>query len=49
MWGWQLMPGDSSSPDPDAAGTFELIHGTAGDPALTAGSSASFEASTAHT
>lgn len=58
MWDWQLMPGDSSSSDPHPAGTFELIHVTAGELTLTvggttfhvpAGSSASFEASAAHT
>ncbi|MEK2479444.1 XRE family transcriptional regulator [Streptomyces noursei] len=58
MWDWQLMPGDSSSPDPHPPGTVELIHVTAGELTLTvdgtkfhvpAGSSASFEASTPHT
>ncbi|MFF7378585.1 helix-turn-helix domain-containing protein [Streptomyces massasporeus] len=58
MWDWQLMPGDSSSSDPHPPGTVELIHVTAGNLTLTVdgtefhvptGSSASFEARTAHT
>lgn len=57
MWDWRLMPGESSDSDPHPAGTFELLHVTAGELTLTvdgeehrvpAGASASFEANVPH-
>ncbi|MGW1030185.1 helix-turn-helix domain-containing protein [Streptomyces sp. NPDC002577] len=57
MWQWRLMPGEGSNSDPHPAGTFELIHVTAGELTLVvdgteyrvpAGTSASYEAGTAH-
>ncbi|WP_037856539.1 helix-turn-helix domain-containing protein [Streptomyces sp. NRRL S-340] len=58
MWEWRLVPGESSASDPHPAGTFELVHVTAGELTLVVdgteyrvpeGASASFEASAAHT
>ncbi|QKV91229.1 helix-turn-helix transcriptional regulator [Streptomyces sp. NA02950] len=57
MWEWRLMPGEGSDSDPHPAGTFELLHVTAGELTLVAGgeehtvpagTSAAFEANTPH-
>ncbi|MGP3998890.1 helix-turn-helix domain-containing protein [Streptomyces sp. 8N706] len=57
LWSWRLMPGESSASDPHPAGTFELIHVTAGELTLVVegeehhlrtGTSATFEASGDH-
>ncbi|MFD3534910.1 helix-turn-helix domain-containing protein [Streptomyces sp. NPDC058664] len=57
LWSWTLMPGDGSASDPHPEGTVELLHVTAGvltlvvdgeEHLLPAGTSATFEASTAH-
>ena len=58
MWGWKLMPGESSSSDPHPVGTVEIAHVTVGELTLTvdgveyrvpAGSSVTFEANASHT
>ncbi|MCX4587460.1 helix-turn-helix domain-containing protein [Streptomyces sp. NBC_01481] len=57
LWGWKLMPGDTSESDPHPDGTVELLHVTAGELTLVvdgephvvaAGTSATFEANTPH-
>lgn len=57
MWGWKLMPGESSGSDPHPVGTVEIAHVTAGELTLTvegveyrvpAGSSVTFEANAPH-
>ncbi|TQK43169.1 XRE family transcriptional regulator [Streptomyces sp. SLBN-118] len=57
LWGWKLMPGDTSESDPHPDGTVELLHVTAGELTLVvdgeshtvpAGTSATFEASVPH-
>lgn len=57
LWGWRLMPGDSSASDPHPDGTTELLHVTAGELTLVvdgeshsvpAGASATFEANVPH-
>lgn len=58
LWSWHLMPGDSSASDPHPAGTYEIVHVTAGELTLVvdgeefrvpAGASATYEANGAHT
>ncbi|NEC90241.1 helix-turn-helix domain-containing protein [Streptomyces sp. SID12501] len=58
LWDWHLMPGESSPSDPHPAGTFEILHVTAGELTLTvdggehrvpAGASVTFEANVPHT
>ncbi|MFI6938997.1 helix-turn-helix domain-containing protein [Streptomyces sp. NPDC050418] len=57
LWQWVLMPGEASVSDPHPAGTFELLHVTAGEltlvvdgiaHAVPTGSSVSFEANAPH-
>ncbi|MGI5400454.1 helix-turn-helix domain-containing protein [Streptomyces sp. CA-135486] len=57
LWSWRLMPGDRSESDPHPDGTIELLHVTTGEltlvvdgesHALSAGTSATFEANVAH-
>ena len=57
LWGWKLMPGDSSDSDPHPDGTTELLHVTAGVLTLVvdgeahsvpAGTSATFESNVPH-